>query len=135
MTALLQSDGSWGLDEKDTALLAEYVEAFGTRHGPRVGDWVDFADGVRRRISHVWDFKGECPGYQTSDGGSWAFFRGGCSFSGSLFSTVPGHSLNLTDEVRPGEVWIAHHGRLVAECGRYAEIGFRVFRCSLPAPR
>ena len=41
------------LDERDTEIFVRRFLAFYDIHGPRVGDYVRFADGVERRISFV----------------------------------------------------------------------------------
>jgi hypothetical protein len=50
-----QSSGGEGmaLDDRDKAILAARVAAFDSTEGPRVGDYVRFADGVTRRISYA----------------------------------------------------------------------------------
>ncbi len=125
------------LDERDLAIIAERFLLLEREVGPRCGDHVDFADGVSRRISHVYSREqwGSEWGVQTSDGGSWYLGEGFVSFSGSLFPTVPGGSLTLTDVERVGSVWIFHHDRWCAFNGVDAVVPFRVYRCSLGAPR
>ncbi len=116
-------------DTRDQEIVAERVDRYNTHEGPRVGDFVDFADGITRRISETWD------GWvQTSDSGSFYLGDEGCSFSGSLYLAVPVESLTLTEEVRPGDVWIFHHDRRAAHNGVATTIGFRVYTCSQPAP-
>src|SRR5271167_3580103 len=74
------------LDDRDAAIVAERMARMDARPGPRVGDFVRFADGVERRISHYWQAEPDMPGWQagaqTSDGGSWHLGSEGCSFSG-----------------------------------------------------
>lgn len=119
-----------GLDLLDRAIVAQRLAKFNLRLGPREGDFVAFADGVVRRISHDWG-----DSYQTSDGGSWYLGEGNTSFSGSLFSSVPGDTLTETGERRKGSVWIFHHDDWRAHNGVHTSVSFRVFKCSLPAPR
>lgn len=117
-------------DERDQDIVNRAATAMKDIPGPRVGDWVDFADGEQRRISQVWP-----EGVQTSKGGSWHLGdKYGCSFSGSLYRSVPTTSLTLTDQVRYGSVWIFHHGLAGAGRGVHTRITFRVYRCDLPAP-
>jgi hypothetical protein len=123
------------LDDQDREIIAARMAALSERPGYRVGDYVEFADGVTRRISYVWDWEGEPPGVQTSDGGSWHLGNGSVSFSGSLYVSVPGDSLTDTGSTRKGSVWIEHHGYLCAGSAVYSSEDFRVFRCPLDAPR
>ncbi len=117
------------LDERDDAILAERTAALDAVDGPRVGDYVDFADGVTRRISYLW------PGHaQTSDYGSYYLGNGYVSMSGSLFVPVPTDTLALTDEKRDGAVWFFHHDWAQAHNGIGMTIPFRVFTCPLDAP-
>lgn len=127
------------LDERDQGIVERrtaWIDKM--RREPGVGDWVDFADGVSRRISYVWEFEDGWKA-QTSDGGS--FYLGGgsngayVSFSGSLYSTVPTHTFDLTFERRPGRVWFFHHDSHTAGGGVDTMIDFKVWECSLPAPR
>jgi len=118
------------LDEKDQRILAGRVAALDEVEGPRVGDFVRFADGVVRRVSYHW---GDT--VQTSDGGSYYLGNGWVSMSGSLYPGVPVGLLTLTDETRDGSVWFFHHDWAKAHNGVHASIPFRVFSCSLPCDR
>ncbi len=130
------------LDSRDQEILAKNQLAFDRRIGPRVGDFVIFADNVTRRISHVWDFP-DTPiedrldewSYQTSDGGSWHFSGGGCSFSGGLYTGVKLRTLIDTCGTRKGAIWFFHHDFAGANRGVYTEAIFRVYSCTEPAPR
>ena len=118
------------MDERDRAILAERVADLQTIEGPRVGDFVIFADGVERRISHHWG-----DSVQTSDGGSWYLGDGYCNFSGSLHPGVPVDSLTSTGETKPGAVWFFHHDSWRAHNGVQASAPFRVFSCSEESTR
>lgn len=124
------------LDDRDQAILAERTAALDAVEEPRVGDFVVFADGVTRRISYHWhDGAGWDGGYQSSDGGSYYLGTGYVSMSGGLYTTVPKETLTLTDEKRDGSVWFFHHDHHTAHNGVDVMIPFRVYACSLPAPR
>lgn len=123
-------------DERDLTMLAERMEALDRIEGPRVGDFVRFADGVERRISHHWtDGEGWDGGIQTSDGGSWYLGNGYVSMSGSLYGCIPTDSLKLTDERKRGSVWIFHHDFAGAGRGVDLDAEFRVYVCAAEAPR
>jgi flavin-dependent dehydrogenase len=124
------------IDERDEQHIARSVEALNKARQesdePLDGDFVVFADGVRRRVSEV------LPGgygVQTSNAGSWYLSELGVSFTnGSLYLPVPKESLTLTDETCDGQVWFFHHNYTDAGNGVNTAISFRVYRCSEPAP-
>jgi hypothetical protein len=116
-------------DRQDEAIVAERMRNLNKQEGPRVGDWVTFADGTLRRISYDWG-----DGVQTSDYGSFHLGEYGVSFSGGLYGTVPTDSLTLTQISRPGDVWIFHHDMAGAGRGVHFQPEFRVYSCNLPAP-
>jgi hypothetical protein len=123
------------LDERDAAFIAAAMASLDALEGPRVGDFVRFACGTLRRISHAWD-----DGPQTSDGGSWHLGRVGkgwddegrgfVSFSGSLHRTVPWSTLTRTDERRLGLIWTFHHDHACAHNGVTTSVPFRVYTCT-----
>lgn len=122
-------------DPRNVEIIERRVAKLDAREGPRVGDYVRFADGTLRRCSYHWsDDAGWDGGMQTSDGGSFYLGEGYVSMSGSLYSCVPTDSLKPTDETRPGSVWIFNHDMHRAHNGFNFEIPFRVFTCDLPAP-
>ena len=137
------------LSERDAEIIDERARSYETNAGPRVGDFVRFADGVVRRASHVWpaDWHDDMVArVQTSDGGSYYLGAGDgglirrsgpayISYSGSLYEGVRADALTLTDERREGRVWIFHEDHWGAGRGVDASILFRVYDCSLPAPR
>lgn len=110
-------------DERDAAILKERMAALDLIAGPRVGDFVRFADGVELRISYVWDNS-----FQTSrDGDGWYLSMGHLSFSGTLFPSVPLKDLTRTEETREGRIWFFHHGYAAAHCGVWATAAFRLY--------
>lgn len=124
------------LDERDRQIIWERRHSIELTEGPRVGDWVDFADGITRRVSHVYgEDWGDMAGVQTSDGGSFYLGSGYVSFSGSLYVSVGMGTLSDTGEVRPGSAWIFHHDWHTAHNGVDVTIPFRVYRCTENAPR
>src|SRR5260370_42660751 len=123
------------LDQVDHDKACRNLLKFDALSGPRVGDYVIFADDVTRRISYVYgeDWETDMQGVQTSDGGSWYFGFGYCDFSGGLYQPVKMDTLTLTDEIRLGNVWMFHHGYQTAGNGITFQIPFRVYKCSLVA--
>lgn len=123
-------------DERDAEILAERIAEYDARQGPRVGDYVRFADDVTRRISYVWRDEHETVfSVQTSTGGSYYLGKGYVSMSGSLFGGVKPDTLTLTDETRDGGVWFFHHDWHTAHNGVDVTVPFRVFTCSEVATR
>ena len=123
------------IDERDAEILSHRAALVLARTEPQSGDWVIFADGVERRISHVWDWEADADGphlysIQTSDGGSWYLGEGYASFSGSLHPGVPGETFTDTGETRPGAIWIFRHDHHTAHNATSATIEFRVWSTS-----
>lgn len=130
--------GQAQLDDRDCTIIADRVAQLDGQPRVRVGDYVDFADGVTRRVSHVYEAASECDlqaSVQTSDDGSFYLDSGRVTFSGSLYPGVPTEALTLTRERRRGRIWIFHHDRWGAYNRVSSQIEFRVFACARPAPR
>lgn len=131
ITEQLNSSGEGtALDDRDKAILAMRVAAFDPMDCPRVGDYVDFADGVTRQISYVWP-----DDVQTSDGGSFYLGEGYMSFSGSLYTSVPTETLTLTESTRKASAWFFRHDYWAAQNGVHVPVLMRVWMCSAKAPR
>jgi hypothetical protein len=108
------------LDERDLLIAAKRMAAFLERNGPQVGDYVLFADGIERRISHIWDWDDLNPddrSIQTSDGGSFYLSESGLSFSGSLYPSVKAGTLRHSGSIRKGACWFFHHDHHCAHNG------------------
>lgn len=126
-------------DAKNREILASRVKAFDQRLGPRVGDWIYFADGAKRRITHIWHHEDDTPeGAQTTpgtgDAGSFYFDHAYCSYSGGLETSTPCDKLTLTTEKRDGLVWFFHHDHHCAHNAVQALISFRVYTTTENAP-
>lgn len=123
-------------DERDNVLRRKYAAALDEIKTLRVGDFVRFACGTIRRISHIWSWDGlPAESVQTScDGYGFHLGNGYVSFSGTLFRGVHESTLTLTNELRVGRVWIWHHGMPGAGCGVETTIPFRVYTCTETAP-
>ena len=117
-------------DERDVAIIERRMAELDKQAGPRVGDFVWFADGTRRRIAHDWGDE-----VQTSTGGSFYLGDGYVSFSGSLFPCVAKATLGMKlGGHECGSCWIFHHDSHCAHNGVDAMVPFRVFYCSERAP-
>ena len=118
------------LDEIDQDILTERLVRRSRIPGPRIGDLIEFADGVTRVISHVWLDR-----VQSSDGGSLYLKENGeMDFSGQLFFGVD--SDDLVRVLRPVHVrcWIFHHDEMRANNGIEVRVPARVYRSSENAP-
>lgn len=130
--------GTPALDDQDAAIREKRAALLDQEQGPREGDYIEFADGNTRRVSHVWPADWHDDGFarcQTSEQGSWYLGNGGVSFSGSLYGSVSEDTLTLTEERRDGSVWFFHHDHHRAHNGIHTSIPFRVYRCTEEAPR
>jgi hypothetical protein len=120
------------LDQRNESIRAWREASLALNTRPQSGDWVIFADGVERRISHVWDWPADSDGtalysIQTSDDGSWYLGDGYASFSGGLHPGIPGDTFSDTGETRPGSVWFFHHDIHQAHNGVDTTVEFRVW--------
>ena len=120
------------LDERDTAMLQARQAYLTGRTAPDVGDWVLFADGTERRISHVWDFEDDrnLSGYQTSMGGHFHLGPNYVSYSGGLYPSPSWGSMVATEDPRAGSCWFFHHDHWTGGNGVDVLAEFRVWRCT-----
>ena len=117
-------------DDRDHDILTARVYQWDKREGARVGDYIEFADGVTHRFSHDWG-KEEGMGIQTSPiGGSFYFGDGYLSYSGGLEPCIQHDQLVDTGEQRLGSVWFFHRDYRRAHNGINAVIPCRVFKTS-----
>lgn len=122
-------------DDEDAALLAERIEARDKLEGPRLGDFVRFAEGVEvPRLSRdddsrvgrfVHDWGDDIQWYR--DGSFYLCKGGGCSYSGTLNPAIPKSSLTLTDDKEYGSFWFFHHDMAGASRGVYVKAPCRVY--------
>lgn len=117
-------------DDRDQEILAEGLHAFNLVVGPRVGDYVIFADGVIRRLIYDWGDR-----VQGTDNGSFHLSRSGrINASGRCYVDTPKGNLSPTGDTMPGKVWFFHHDIPGAGRGVDAYADMRVFRSSDNAP-
>ena len=122
------SDSNVTPDDQDWQLLTKRVETWDSRQGPRVGDFIEFADGITHRFSHD---HGEEWGIQTSPiGGSFYMGDGYLSYSGGLEPSIKHDQIEATDEQRLGAVWFFHHDYHRSSNGVNAWVPCRVFKTS-----
>lgn len=118
-------------DERDHQNAAAYAAALTDRDGPQVGDFVIFACGTRRRISHLWPDSAQT---SAPEEGRWSLNEHGASFSGTLHPPVPLTHLYETGTYDQGSAWI-WKGRIPgARRALTYQFGFAVWTSPLPAP-
>lgn len=118
------------LDEKNQGILLLRSKMYLENPEPQVGDYVEFIDGVCRRISHAW-WDGDI---QSSTGGSFYLGNGYASFSGALYRSVPKNSISNSKELRPASFWFFRDDNAIAHNGIIVSALVRVWKCNLPAP-
>lgn len=103
---------------------------------PQVGDFIDYANGVTRRIAFVWS-----EGVQSAmdqPGMSVPSFQmlstGELSYSGGLHLATPTANLTDTGEFRPGVAWIFSRGVIAAGNGVDFNAPCRVWASTDDAP-
>ena len=116
------------LDPQDMAILRERATRFAALPGPRVGDWVQMADGSLRRFTHDWgdDIQTTLP-----NTGSATFYltpEGCASYSGGLDRAILKSSLTLISEALDGRFWFFHHNWARAHNGVDALMPCRLFK-------
>ncbi len=114
-------------DNRDVELLAERVRKRERLQGPRIGDFIKFADGVMHRISYDWD-----GGLQTCDKGSFYIDGSGhADFSGGHYPIIDLANIETTTELMDGDFWFFHHDIRGAHRGVYCKAPCRIFMCGL----
>ena len=125
---ILRADTRVVPDVRDDAILATRLAAYDQIAGPRLGDWVEFSDGVMHRFSHLWNSN-----LQTTEKsrGSFYFGNGYVEFSGGLNPGIPRDTLVDCNKTMLGRIWFFHHSEAKAYNAVYAEVPFRVFSTPL----
>jgi hypothetical protein len=113
-------------DKANVILLQDRQTRLDAREGVRVGDFILSGEKVLR-VAHDWGDDVQ-PTFGNPGGSFYLGVGGGCSFSGSLDSSIPKTCLVLTEERRAGSVWFFSRDRSMAHNGYYTEAFFRVWR-------
>ena len=120
------------LTDGDEDLFLEMEKEYNEIKEIRIGDWIRFKDGKMNRVTHIWDFRDEGLGLKVQSGGSefgsFYFGHGYISYSGGLDPGVKGDTLELTDDVKYGQIWFFHNTFPMADNGVYRMMKFRVFK-------
>lgn len=106
-------------------LLHNKLEERGKTIAPLVGDYLLLPYGIYTRFTHIWEDRAQ------TGGGSNSFYlcsNGDCSYSGSLDSGVKLDEIELTQEVKEGEIWFFDKGISGADRGVHYAIPCRVFK-------
>lgn len=138
--------GESKVDERDAWIIRSNMMSLFESNEPHEGEYVIFADGTLSRVAYVWRFCDDknthCRDHnhtaervQTAPGGSFHLGDGYVSMSGSLNDAVPYSTFTLTNELRLGSAWIAHHNFLQASCSVSCLISFRVWHSTSMPPR
>jgi hypothetical protein len=123
------------IDDRDREIISGRAAHFDEQPGPRVGDWLIFADDEARRITVIYDETYAQPGVQTSRNGRFYLGDGYVSAGGSYDSVTPMDTIQpVHGEARPGLIWIFHHDHRAAHNGVEEMIPFRVYRTSRNTP-
>jgi len=123
------------LDSEDRRILAKRTALFNRQKGPRVGDFIVFADEVTRRIARVEPENGSPDrSVYLSDAYFYLSEKEGVLHNTRLHRPVQIRHMELTDKRRTGSAWTFHHGISTEHNGVNVEIRFRVYRCSELAP-
>jgi len=116
-------------DHIDEDIRQKRIEAWRKRHGPRVGDFVEMADGTLRRFTHDHGDVIQTTSASFPGNASFHFSHfGHCNFSGSLDPGIPKSALQDTGREEPGTVWFFHHDVSGASRGVQCTIPCRVYR-------
>lgn len=115
------------LADRDAGLFLEFVDAYASLEGIRMGDFVQWVDGTYSRVSHHWG-----DSVQTTRANQGSFYvsrHGSVSFSGSLDPSIPLEHLEPTGEMMAGNCWTFSGDFPGASRGVWASVhGWRVYR-------
>jgi hypothetical protein len=121
------------IDERDTAILEKRQAEFLKNDKPKQGDFIRFADGTLRRVTHVWTENNKpelCQTNENASDGSFYLGNGFMSYSGGLLSGVQADTLTRTQEIIKGAAWFFHHDFATAGGGVYITVDCPVWECS-----
>jgi hypothetical protein len=110
--------------DKNHKIINEAFDYLDKIEGIRLGDFVRLGDGHKLRVTHVWD-----DSIQTYEDGSFCVDHSNISHSGSLYSGIPKENFSLTDEVKPGLIWVFDSGFWGAYRAVHYLVPFRVYEC------
>lgn len=120
-------------DQRDQQLKDRALALWEKRTGPRVGDFLEMPNGRLHRFTHDWGDQIQITSHYYPHHGSFYFGQGGtCSYSGGLDPGFPKASIEATERVLQGPVWMFHHGYAAAHNGVPTTIPCRVFRLTEP---
>jgi hypothetical protein len=125
------------MDARDSEILRVRAAAFLARQQVKQGDFIRFANGTIRRVSHVWTDENNQPdGVQTTmkdTGGSFYLGDGYMSYSGGMWPSIPANTLTRAVELMDGRAWFFHHDYSQAHNGIDVNIPCPVWDCTLEA--
>lgn len=115
---------------KNARLIAQAIQAFDARPGPRVGDFVWTLDGKLRRFTYDWGEALQVTAYEDLGRGA-NFYMGICGyaeFSGSLDPGIEKTKLVDSGEIRPANFWMFDQGVTGAHRGRTYSVDVKIWR-------
>lgn len=117
--------GSMTFDAHDARLREKGIGIWNNVIGPRVGDYVDFADGRQTRISVISgkQLQINAPEF----GSSFHFLWWYCSYSGGHGASLKLVDLIDTQTLRDGQVWFFHHDQSGPHRGVNCKIPCRIY--------
>jgi len=114
-------------------LIAEAVDKFNRRPGPRVGDFVQmpaseyYAPGLYR-ITYDWGDEVQATSYPTDGNGGGFYLDGGhADYSGGLRGSVKKADLVDTGETKVAKFWMFNEGDVKAHNGIFYSFPVRVY--------
>lgn len=128
-------------DAIDRARIRRCATLHAQRLGPRIGDYIHFADGSLRRIGCTTEAGGRAQDrgdvllWTCPPGQRLHLKPGGMAVGDYLLPPITTATLTLAPRTRPGPVWIWRHGQPGLGRRVTAAIACRVYRCTLPPPR
>jgi hypothetical protein len=116
------------LDSRDQAMIAARLAARQQRPGPKIGDFVYFADGAIHRIADLSTRTVHTTAQREFYLGAW-----GCEFLGEPTHEIPSDSLARPLESAWGSVWIFHHDHPRPGNSVVFDARFEVYSTAAPA--
>ena len=123
---IIGSDPHVKPDRIDGIILRERVGAWSQKGLPRVGDFIEFSDGIVEQFSYDWG-----DSIQSSEGGSFYLGKGYVSFSGALNTAIPKDKVSDSGRTKLGKFWFFHHDDMTAHNGVYVNVACRIFTTEL----
>jgi len=123
----IETDNGLEPDNKDDSIASTRLFLFNKFDGPRIGDFIVYADGVINRICYHHGDRVQTTG--AHNGRYYIGHRGVPEYSGGLDPSIPTAELLNSGQTRLGVFWFFHHNISRAHYGISFETPCRVFAC------